>query len=94
MGIFGKPGKAGGVRRPEQVPAGTAGRNSGSNEIAAAPFAFGVQPMALRTATALFMATSLMSPMVRGRFRTGDRGAPANRAVTGRSDGEGVGSGQ
>ena len=79
---WGKPGKAGKSTGPVEVPGEVRGPASGSNEQPAAAFRYGVQPVPLRMAAALFMATSLVSPMVRGRFRPQDKGDANRRGTT------------
>lgn len=83
MGIlssWGKPGKAQKQVSAHQVPGNPSGPASGSNEIPAPAFRYGNQPMAVQTAWRLFNATSLVSPMVAGRFRPQDRSNPPRRA--------------
>lgn len=86
-GRWGKPGKAGKSVGPEQAPTGVNGPESGGNVRPGESFQFGSNPIARRMAVALHMGTSLISPMVAGRFRPQDRGAPTNRAANGTSYG-------
>jgi hypothetical protein len=79
---WGKPGKAGKSTGPATVNGNPSGPSTGGNEIAAAPFRYGVQPVPLRMAHALFVATSLTSPMVAGRFRPQDKGDANRRGTT------------
>lgn len=85
LSIFGKPGKAGKQQSNESVPGEASGPSTGTNVVPAAAFRFGNNPMAVRTAWRLFNATSLVSPMVRGRFRPQDKSNPVNRAPDGES---------
>lgn len=86
MGMFdrwGKPGKAGKSTGPATVAGNPSGPTVfGGNEIAAASFRYGVKPVDRSIATRLFVATTLISPMVAGRFRTQDKGSPSFRGVT------------
>jgi hypothetical protein len=84
---WGKPGKAGKEQRPTAVAGEVSGPQSGGNVMPAAPFRYGANPVSRTQAARLFYATSLMSPMVRGRFRAQDKGAPTNRADAGGSFG-------
>lgn len=79
---WGKPGKAGKSTGPTNVPGNPSGPSTGSNEIAAAPFRYGSQPIPWRMAYQLFVATSLTSPMVAGRFRPQDKGDANRRGTT------------
>lgn len=87
MGIrqWGKPGKAGKGARPEQVPDARGGRPSPGNAIAAPGWRYGADPLAFSYAHRLGVATSLTSPMVRGRFRPLE-GADPTRTGNGRPD--------
>ena len=67
---FGQVLKAGGARRPEEVDPGRPGPQSGDNAYPGPVVVYGPHPMAVRQASALFTATNLTSPMVRGRFRS------------------------
>jgi len=78
---WGKPGKAGKSVGPVQVDGEPHGPSTGDNVMPAATFRYGANPISQRMAVALHMGTSLMSPMVRGRFRPQDKGAPTNRAT-------------
>lgn len=79
--IFGKPGKAGKQSSPEQIAGNPSGPVvSGANEIQAAAYRYGRNPISWQQAMQLFMATSLTSPMVAGRFRPQDKGSPVRRA--------------
>lgn len=78
--MFGKPGKAGKQQTPEVVGGDPSGPRSGDNVLPAAPFRYGRNPIAWMTAMRLFNATSLVSPMVAGRFRPQDKGNPPRRA--------------
>lgn len=80
LSFWGKPGKAGKQVTGKSVPGSPSGPASGSNELQAAAFRYGNQPMAVRTAWRLFNATSLVSPMVRGRFRPQDQSSPVRRS--------------
>lgn len=75
---FGKAGKAGKEQRPEVVPRGS-GPMTGGNIIPSPPVTFGRQPIPFSYSGRLHLATSLVSPMVAGRFRPQDKGAPQNR---------------
>jgi hypothetical protein len=85
MGIisrWGKPGKAGKSAGPQSVDGGRpTGPESGGNAMPAVPFRYGVQPIPASFAHRLFLATSLVSPMVAGRFRPQDRSSPARRST-------------
>lgn len=83
--MFGKPGKAGKQATPHEVAGNPSGPQSGSNEIPDGPFRYGRNPVALSYSRRLFYATSLISPMVRGRFRPQDQGGP-QRSGNGRPD--------
>jgi hypothetical protein len=80
--LFGKPGKAGKASRPEQVDAGNGGRQSGGNAMPGPSIVYGRNPIAADYGRRLFYGSSLTSPMVAGRFRPQDRGAPTNRGGT------------
>jgi hypothetical protein len=82
---WGKPGKAGKQVTGHEVPGSVSGPQSGSNEIVAGPFRYGRNPIAWSYAMRLFYGTSLMSPMVRGRFRPQDVSNPPRRAPDGES---------
>lgn len=82
---FGKPGKAGKAQRPEQVDAGRGGAFTGGNAIPGPVVAYGRQPIPTLQAQRLFVATSLTSPMVCGRFRTQGDAAATSRGVDGGS---------
>lgn len=79
---FGQVLKAGGARRPQEVDPGAPGPMTGDNAYDGPRVVYGPNPIAAGTAQKLFIATSLTSPMVRGRFRTGQAGAGENRAQT------------
>lgn len=85
MKLFGKAGKAGKEQRPEQVDAGNGGRSMGGNVIPGVTVRYGRDPIAWSYAQRLFAATTLTSPMVAGRFRPQDEGAPTNRGTDGGS---------
>lgn len=85
MKLFGKPGKAGKEQRPEQAPAGRIIGAVGGNVLPGAAVRYGRQPLAWATAVRLHAATSLTSPMVAGRFRSGGDGAVTSRGVDGGS---------
>jgi hypothetical protein len=85
--IFGKPGKAGKQAQPKAVDGTPSGPQTGSNEQQAAAFRFGRNPIAWSFAMRLFHGTSLVSPMVAGRFRPQDRGQAPRRAAPGGSFG-------
>ena len=87
LGRWGKPQKAGKSAGPQEVPAGTPGPSTGGNVLPGPAFRFGTQPVPASFARRLHMATSLVSPMVAGRFRPQDKGAPQNRAGRGSSYG-------
>lgn len=70
--------KGGGTRRPEEVPAGRPGPATGGNACPGPSVVYGPQPIPRRMAQQLFVATSLVSPMVRGRFRSQDIGWQAD----------------
>lgn len=78
---WGKPGKAGKSAGPVDVQGQPHGPRSGDNTMPAAPFRYGSDPNARRTAAALFVATSLTSPMVRGRFRPQDNSNGTHRST-------------
>lgn len=80
LGSWGKAGKAGKQVTGQSVNGEPSGPQSGGNTVQAAAFRFGNQPMAVRTAWRLFNATSLVSPMVAGRFRPQDQGSPVRRS--------------
>lgn len=84
---WGKPGKAGKQTTGHSVPGAPSGPQSGSNEQPAAAFRYGRNPIAWAQAMRLFNATSLVSPMVAGRFRPQDVSSPARRAAAGDSFG-------
>jgi hypothetical protein len=84
---WGKPGKAGKQVTGEAIPGEVSGPSSGSNEIQAAPFRYGRNPISWTQAMRLFNATSLVSPMVAGRFRPQDTSNPPRRAEPGDSFG-------
>lgn len=77
---WGKPGKAGKSAGPVDVQGYPHGPESGNNIIPAPPFRYGDHPVARKNAIQLFYATSLMSPMVSGRFRPQDVSNPPRRA--------------
>lgn len=77
---WGKPGKAGKEAGPVEVQGTPHGPESGNNAMPAQPFAYGNNPIARRMAAQLFVATSLTSPMVAGRFRPQDKGSPQRRS--------------
>jgi hypothetical protein len=79
---WGKPGKAGKSAGPATVQGNPSGPSAGGNEMAAAPFRYGTQPIPRLMAMRLFMATSLTSPMVAGRFRPQDKGDANRRGTT------------
>jgi hypothetical protein len=87
LGSWGKPGKAGKQATGTAVSGNPSGPQSGSNEIAAAPFRYGRNPISWTQAMRLFNATSLVSPMVAGRFRPQDVSSPVRRAADGESFG-------
>lgn len=78
---WGKPFKAGKSTGPTQVNGDPSGPSTGSNEMVAAPFRYGRNPIAWSYAMRLAHATALTSPMVAGRFRPQDKGSPARRAA-------------
>lgn len=84
---WGKPGKAGKSSSPHVVPGEVSGPESGTNQIPAASYRNGRNPISWTMAMRLAHATALTSPMVMGRFRTRDKGAPTNRAIDGDSFG-------
>lgn len=88
--VLGKPGKAGKQVRPEQVPAGRPGRQSGGNALPGPVIVYGPQPIAVDQARRLHIGTALTSPAVAGRFRPGDRGDPVMSGVDGGSPDLGV----
>ena len=80
---WGKPGKAGKSTGPHTVQGNPSGPTVyGGNEVQAAAFRYGVKPVDRSIALRLFMATSLTSPMVAGRFRPQDKGSPERRGTT------------
>lgn len=85
-GIFrrwGKPGKAGKSTGPATVNGNPSGPTvEGGNEIAGPAFRYGVKSIDRSIALRLFMATSLTSPMVAGRFRPQDKGDANRRGTT------------
>lgn len=81
-GRWGKPGKPGKSAGPVEVARSPHGPQSGDNAIPANPFRYGVHPVARQTAWALFVATSLTSPMVRGRFRPQDKSSDPRRSTS------------
>lgn len=84
LDVFGKPGKAGKQQSNTKLPGGQPdGPESGDNTMQAAAFRFGRQPIAWQQAMRLFNATSLVSPMVAGRFRPQDVSNPARRSPPG-----------
>lgn len=85
MKLFGKAGKAGKAQRPEQVDAGAGGRQTGGNAQPGPPVIYGAQPIAVGQSQRLFFGTSLTSPMVAGRFRAQNEGAPTARGYDGGS---------
>lgn len=84
---WGKPGKAGKSVGPVEVPGTPSGPSTGGNAIPGESFAYGSQPIPRRMAVALHTATSLVSPMVSGRFRPQDKGSAPRRAPAGSSFG-------
>jgi len=78
---FGKPGKAGKQQSNVNVSGNPSGPQSGDNRIEGAAFRYGRQPVPFSQAVRLFAATSLVSPMVAGRFRPQDKSSPARRAT-------------
>lgn len=80
---WGKPGKAGKSTGPATVKGNPSGPTIyGGNEVAAAAFRYGVKPVDRTIAHQLFVATSLVSPMVAGRFRPQDKGDANRRGTT------------
>jgi hypothetical protein len=79
---YGQVLKGGGERRPEEVDPGRAGPATADNAYAGPRVVYGPNPISAGQAQQLFMATSLTSPMVRGRFRSQQAGAGENRATT------------
>lgn len=79
---FGQALKPGGARRPQEVDPGAPGPTTGNNAYAGPAVVYGPNPIAASMSQKLFVATSLTSPMVRGRFRTGQAGDGENRAQT------------
>lgn len=86
-GMWGKPGKAGKQTGPVEVAGTVSGPSSGTNEQPAAAFRFGRNPISWSQAMRLFHATTLVSPMVAGRFRPQDVSSPTRRAAEGSSYG-------
>lgn len=80
---LGKAGKAGKQVRPEPVPAGRPGRQSGGNALPGPSVVYGANPVAVSQALRLHVGTALTSPAVAGRFRPGDRGSAVHRGVDG-----------
>lgn len=79
--LFGKPGKAGKAERAQPIAGSVQGQPSPGNALAGA-IRYGVQPVPYSYAHRLGVVSSLMSPSVRGRFRTGDSSTPSNRGGT------------
>lgn len=79
---FGQPSKAGKERRPEEVDPGRAGPVTPDNAYDGPRVVYGPNPVAAAQALRLFVATSLTSPAVAGRFRSQEAGLGENRATT------------
>lgn len=79
--MFGKAGKAGGLRRPQQVPAGQGGPTTPGNMIPDAGVRAGRNPIAFSLAHRLGIMSALTSPAVAGRFRPQDQSAPYRRST-------------